>query len=264
MKSFLADDDADASFSGLWPRLLLFPAIVGLLFIGGVYWLRVQVDKSGGATAGLRCRRGPASATSGSASDPGHSDATSQRIQPSPRLPRPRPKPSADLSREILASLPTEERPPLEPAVASKVSLPSADAVPNAAMMQFRTDLLRHISKFQRYPRAAEAKRLQGTVHAVFSIDRDGKLLGAWVKTSSGQILLDQAAIDTIRRAQPSAARPLKPSESRSKLRLPSVSIRLKGRRRDRTGRHVQHSSGCHKSETRYLYEHGNSGIFRR
>ena len=38
---------------------------------------------------------------------------------------------------------------------------------------------------------------------AVFSIGRDGKLLGTWVKTSSGQAVLDQAAMDTILRAQP-------------------------------------------------------------
>ncbi len=40
-------------------------------------------------------------------------------------------------------------------------------------------------------------------MRAVFSVSRDGKLLGAWVKTSSGEAVLDQAAIDTLRRAQP-------------------------------------------------------------
>ena len=44
--------------------------------------------------------------------------------------------------------------------------------------------------------------------HAVFSISRDGKVLGAWVKTSSGQAVLDRAAIETIRRAQPLPAIP--------------------------------------------------------
>jgi protein TonB len=34
------------------------------------------------------------------------------------------------------------------------------------------------------------------------------RVLGAWIKTSSGQQVLDQAAIDTIRRAQPMPAIP--------------------------------------------------------
>jgi protein TonB len=34
-------------------------------------------------------------------------------------------------------------------------------------------------------------------------MSRDGTLLGVWVKTSSGQAMLDKEAIDTIRRAQP-------------------------------------------------------------
>jgi periplasmic protein TonB len=202
MKSDLTDDDADASFSGMWPRLLLFPAVVGLLFIGGVYWLRVQLDKSGGqpeAAAVVEVQLLPRPDPLPIPISPTQQSSDSTVTAPS----KASTETPADLSREILASLPTEERPILEPAVSTKTSLPSTDAVPNAAMMQFRSDLLHHIAKFQRYPRGAEIKRLQGTVHAVFSIDRDGKLLGAWVKASSGQILLDQAAIDTIRRAQP-------------------------------------------------------------
>ena len=44
---------------------------------------------------------------------------------------------------------------------------------------------------------------LEGKVDTQFAMARDGKLLGVWVRTSSGQMLLDKEAVETIRRAQP-------------------------------------------------------------
>jgi periplasmic protein TonB len=202
MKSFLTDDDPDASLLGQGFRLMAFPLIVGLLFVGGVYWLRLQVYSSAGQaepTAIVEVQLLPrpdplpipvsqaAQSTAVSATKPGKAPTETP----------------ADLSRNALAALPAEETPPSEPAVPSRIPQLPADAAPNTAMLQFRDTLLRHIAKFQRYPRAAERQHLQGTVLAVFSIGRDGKLLGTWVKTSSGQAVLDQAAIDTILRAQP-------------------------------------------------------------
>ncbi len=42
-------NDPEPSPSTELLRLMLFPAIVGMLFIGGVYWLRLQVAAGGGA-----------------------------------------------------------------------------------------------------------------------------------------------------------------------------------------------------------------------
>jgi protein TonB len=61
----------------------------------------------------------------------------------------------------------------------------------------------RHIARYHRYPSAARSQQLQGTVETVFSMKRDGSLLGVWVKTTSGKTLLDKEAIETIKRAQP-------------------------------------------------------------
>jgi periplasmic protein TonB len=202
MKSFLTGDDPDASLLGQGFRLMTFPVIVGLLFVGGVYWLRLQVYRSAAQaepTAIVEVQLLPrpdplpipvsqsAQSTAVSATTPGKAPAETP----------------ADTSRNVLAALPAEETPPSEPAVPSRIPHLAADPAPNVAMLQFRDTLLRHIAKFQRYPRAAEGQHLQGTVLAVFSIGRDGKLLGTWVKTSSGQAVLDQAAMDTILRAQP-------------------------------------------------------------
>src|SRR5580698_991495 len=42
-------DDPEPSSSSEFLRFLLVPAIVGMLFVGGVYWLRLQVAAGGGA-----------------------------------------------------------------------------------------------------------------------------------------------------------------------------------------------------------------------
>ncbi len=51
--------------------------------------------------------------------------------------------------------------------------------------------------------------RLHGAVETLFSMQRDGTLLDVWVKTSSGEVVLDKAAVDAIRRAQPLPSIPL-------------------------------------------------------
>ncbi|MHC4043477.1 energy transducer TonB [Bradyrhizobium sp. 23AC] len=73
----------------------------------------------------------------------------------------------------------------------------------SSAAIKFQQSLLRHVSRYQRYPNAARAMHLEGTVVTQFAMARDGTLLGVWVRTSSGQLLLDKEAIETIRRAQP-------------------------------------------------------------
>lgn len=185
----------------LW-RLMLVPAVVGVLFIGGVYWLRLQVATGGGApetTAVVQVHLLPRP-------DPIPVPVAPVTQPAAVSVPNPtsgQTEAPAALPNRTLAALPTEAPSVSEPAVPSTSQPSSTDAPPSSATLEFRNALLRHIARFQRYPRAAEPKRLQGTVRAVFSVSRDGKLLGAWVKTSSGQAVLDQAAIETLRRAQP-------------------------------------------------------------
>jgi protein TonB len=117
--------------------------------------------------------------------------------------PRPADNSVTDASRDARTDRPDR--------VSSLTPQPAADPAPtstsnapqSSAIAQFRTALLHHIANYQRYPKAAERDRLQGTVDTVFAMSRDGRLLGVWIKTSSGMAALDQAAIDTIRRAQP-------------------------------------------------------------
>ena len=195
-------EDPGAWTSGEVLRLLLVPAIAALLFVGGIYWIRLQPPA------------GPASRE--------QSSIVQVRLLPSPS---PAPIPVAPVSQPQTATVasrtdvsPENSEPPLdnltaaaarepmpaEPAVPSLRPTPSpADAPPNSAAVKFQQALLRHVARYQRYPNAARLGRLHGAVETLFSMQRDGTLLEVWVKTSSGQAVLDKAAVDAIRRAQP-------------------------------------------------------------
>ncbi|UWU55458.1 energy transducer TonB [Stenotrophomonas maltophilia] len=51
--------------------------------------------------------------------------------------------------------------------------------------------------------RRARSRRQQGTAWVRASIDREGRLLALRLEQSSGQPMLDDAALQTFRRAQP-------------------------------------------------------------
>lgn len=63
--------------------------------------------------------------------------------------------------------------------------------------------VMARLERFRRYPIAARARRQQGVAQLRVSVARDGSLLGLSLEHSSGFALLDQAALDTFRRAAP-------------------------------------------------------------
>lgn len=99
---------------------------------------------------------------------------------------------------------------PLAPAPDPKPPLPSTPTQPasSSIALKYQKTLLAHIAHYRRYPVAARREGLQGVVLVVFAMQRDGNVLDVWIETSSGQTVLDSAAVDTIRRAQPLPAIP--------------------------------------------------------
>ena len=53
------------------------------------------------------------------------------------------------------------------------------------------------------YPRKAKENLMEGKSHVIFSLSRDGELIGASITGSSGHEILDQEGVDTIIRAAP-------------------------------------------------------------
>jgi len=63
-----------------------------------------------------------------------------------------------------------------------------------------------HLQRFKRYPRAARGA--SGTVTVLFELNRAGEVVASKVTKSSGNTLLDEAALDLLRRASPFPAFP--------------------------------------------------------
>jgi protein TonB len=197
------DDDPQMGPARDLFRFLVPSAVATALFVGGVYWVRLQAnagtagrDAPGVVQVHLLPRPNPvpvppAPATQASTADPRNSDKLAEKSVP-------------DASNDTHPDQPDRVA-SFSPAAAKADLAQSAasNALQSTAIAQYRQALLRHIANYQRYPKAAERERLQGTVDTVFSMSRDGRLLGVWIKSSSGAAALDQAAIEIIRRAQP-------------------------------------------------------------
>ncbi|WP_454632418.1 energy transducer TonB family protein [Bradyrhizobium cenepequi] len=203
MKAALTAGDPTAWSNAELARLVIIPALVVLLFAGGVYWIKVQQPTASsidqGPTSTIQVRLIPQGDQT-----PIPIDTTSQATTANAAHSNPKAEQPDDQAKdEVVVKSPEQASLPVEASIPS-ISRPSTvtDAVPNNALVKFQQSLVKHIARFQRYPAAAHNK-LQGTVGTFFSIDRKGHLLGVWVKTSSGQILLDTEAIETIKRAQP-------------------------------------------------------------
>jgi protein TonB len=202
MRSLVTDDTPGASPSATMLRLMLFPAIVGVLFFGGVFWLRLQLEAAGGTPEPTTLVQVHLLPRPDPVPIPVNQASQSAALTPPSPASGPTEAP-ASISNQAIAALPAEEPATSEPAVPSAGLKATLDRMSSSAKVTFRTELLRHIARFQRYPKAAEHQRLQGTVNTEFSMDRDGKVIKVWVRSGSGQPILDQAAIDTIRRAEP-------------------------------------------------------------
>ncbi len=63
--------------------------------------------------------------------------------------------------------------------------------------------LYNHIAKYLRYPHAALHVCPSGTAHVRFQAGRQGQLLSIVVEQSSGCAIIDNEAVETLRRAQP-------------------------------------------------------------
>lgn len=206
IKAALTAGDPAAWSNAELARLVIIPALAVLLFAGGVYWIKVQqpaassVDQGPSSTVQVRLIPQHEQA-------PIPIDTTSQATTANVAHSNPKAEQPDDQAKdEVVVKSPDQASLPAEPSIPiiPSISRPSAvtNVVPNNTLLRFQQSLLKHIARFQRYPAAARNK-LQGTVETYFSIDRKGRLLGVWVKTSSGQTLLDTEAIETIKRAQP-------------------------------------------------------------
>ena len=158
-------------------------------------------------------------------------------LPPPPHPPPPRPKPQ-QTSPTATAQPPVPSTSAPEPSV-SGTATPQATITDAVAAPPVNTApqtdsayvgrLLAWLERFKEYPRAARLRRMEGQVVVRLSILADGRVAAATVATSSGHSVLDSAALDTVRRANPLPA----PDGGPVELLVPIV-FELRDERRSR------------------------------
>lgn len=79
---------------------------------------------------------------------------------------------------------------------------PVAASPSPAALSDYYRRLETHLARFHTYP-SLNGRRPQGMARVGLIVNRDGRVLDAWIETSSGSRDLDEAALQTVRRSEP-------------------------------------------------------------
>ena len=145
----------------------------------------------------------------------------SPRAVPAPAKPAPAPSPAAPESPRtdpvIAAPAPTQpaSATAIDPAPVTSVPRPAASASAPApafdeagTVAQYRIALMQVASTLKTYPRIAQENNWQGRVELRLTVGAGGGIASLAVKSGTGYTVLDQHALDMLRRAQPKTPLP--------------------------------------------------------
>jgi len=79
----------------------------------------------------------------------------------------------------------------------------SLDAGGRAAVSSYQAQVLAHLTRHRIYPSEARSRGVTGVARVRFALGRNGQVLSTSLVGGSGEQVLDQAAIDMVRRAAP-------------------------------------------------------------
>lgn len=91
---------------------------------------------------------------------------------------------------------------PAQTASGGAAAMPAAAADPGAVSDYYRR-VESHLARFHAYPASLTSPRPTGVVRVGLIVQRDGRVMDAWIETSSGVVSLDEAALQTLQRAEP-------------------------------------------------------------
>ena len=107
---------------------------------------------------------------------------------------------------------------------APKAAAPRKNAGVSASKVspaRWHSKVLSWLNRHKRYPSAAKSKRQEGTVQVAFTVDANGRVTSSRIARSSGNPVLDKAALDMVRRSSPVPAPPAEMAQSRISLAVP-------------------------------------------
>lgn len=165
-------------------------------------------------------------------------DAAERNVAPAPETmieSKAVPEPQEEKPREELkVEQPPEETPTSIPAPVEKPPQKTEEPRPPAPRTaqqakggapriepSWQSSLVRHLSRFKRYPSEAQSNNEQGVVLLGFSLDRTGHVLAHHIVRSSGYADLDDEVMAMIMRAQPLPAFPTSMPQPQLDLTVP-------------------------------------------
>ena len=191
-----------ATFDTRW--LVGIVVLVPIALTAGVYWLHhmpggTQRFVSAGPVVEVRLLQE-------SAPEPAplitlRPDSSVEQSRADPAVLSTAPMMPEEITQQVVAPAGTHAEPALDRGTSRAAA--RQHSAPSGSATAFQRRLLSHIARFLRYPRDAQPGDLRGVVQVRFAMRRDGTVTETWVRTSSGHLLLDQAATETVRRAQP-------------------------------------------------------------
>ena len=126
---------------------------------------------------------------------------------PSPAKPSPAPSAPAEAAKPTEAAqtpaAPSSPVAKVEPQAPSAAPDAPRSAEDSATLEQYRFAIIAAAKRYKRYPRVAMDNNWEGTAVVRMVIGADGMIASLSVKTASGHEILDQQALDMIRKAKP-------------------------------------------------------------
>lgn len=131
---------------------------------------------------------------------------------PEPQVPQTRDEPAEPPPPAVIAAEPAPEAPakftaPPPPPEPPKQVGPTEDDI-NAARNRYGNILQREIAKHKQYPRVAQMRGWQGETLVEITIDGGGSVLSSKIHASSGHDVLDNQALEMVKKASPFPAPP--------------------------------------------------------
>lgn len=126
-------------------------------------------------------------------------------VRPEPQtVPRVEPLPPpvavAPVQPEPVA-VPVPPPPPSQPAALKKES--SVPAVESSLLLTYGQSISKEIKRYQKYPPVAQRRGWEGTAEVLLLIAADGKVTSITLGKTSGRPVLDEEALNMVRRASP-------------------------------------------------------------